>query len=396
MFVGREDIMSRIRLQFPADKPGNVVLLIGNRRMGKTSILRRLCVRDALPGWLVAYCSLQECEGDKSRLGVPTQEIYRLLATNVGVSAFKAGHQVWFPGLAPPSGIEPFPIEWRDSSRKLFSSDHPFDTLDQYLELVVKAIHPRRLMLAIDEFDKIQEGIDTGVTSPQVPANLRALLHKHTDLTAILSGTVPLRRSQRDYWSAMFGFGYRINVSTLPSQAAQELVTRPVSGRLTYIDEARDYLVNLCGQHPYLIQLVCNRAFEDAYESKSRTVTVAAAQAAATRVVREKNLHFDTVWQEIGSDRRRFLLFLCDRLAAGADPVNLALIETACEECGVDFPEGPEGLENDLENLSDLELLTYANGEYRLTIPLIAEWIRLKDFDAIVRRAVRESEELKG
>ena len=79
----------------------------------------------------------------------------------------------------------------------------------------------------LDEFDKLQEGIDSGITSPQVPENIRYLLHTYQGMSAILTGSRRLKRLREEYWSALFGFGHRISVSELPLEDARLLVTRP-------------------------------------------------------------------------------------------------------------------------------------------------------------------------
>ena len=54
--------------------------------------------------------------------------------------------------------------------REGIGSDSPFADFREYLELVLSILEPLSLglVLMLDEFDKLQEGIDHGVTSPQI------------------------------------------------------------------------------------------------------------------------------------------------------------------------------------------------------------------------------------
>ena len=61
VFYGRERLIAEISNQIATH--GNVVLLEGNRRAGKTSILKHLEGRTSIPGWLAVYASLQAAEG---------------------------------------------------------------------------------------------------------------------------------------------------------------------------------------------------------------------------------------------------------------------------------------------------------------------------------------------
>lgn len=404
MFFGREDILDRMRMQFPPDRSGNAVILEGNKRMGKTSILERLRAPNALPGWIVAYCTLQGGAGSLRGVGLEDRQFFRLLVRCIGEDLAAQGVRTWLPGVPTDASNQPFRLALSEAAREYFRTDDPVEAFDLYLHEAISACRAKgaRLLLLLDEFDKLQEGIESGVTSPQVPGNLRALLHRHADdMSAVLCGAVPLGQAQRDYWSVLYGFGYRIGVGSLSREAAMDLVTRPVENRLHYMDDARDRVIDLCGGHPFLIQTLCNRIFEDAFAARQRTVTLAGVQRAANKLVREKNLHFDTLWSELRTDRRRLLLALCDRLSLeSADgeipqPVTLRVLESELERRGVEVEE-TDGLAVDLEFLQRLEILTYADNQYSFTTPLVARWIHEKDLSDLERRAQREAEEAKG
>src|SRR5204863_4790813 len=110
--------------------------------------------------------------------------------------------------------------------------------LQIYVDMVTAAIAPRHLLLMLDEFDKLQVGIDNRVTSPQVPENIRNLLQTRSAVSAILTGSRRLKRLREEYWSALFGFGHRIGIDPLEPAEVSELVTRPVKGRLVFDDES--------------------------------------------------------------------------------------------------------------------------------------------------------------
>ena len=214
-------------------------------------------------------------------------------------------------------------------------------------------------------------------------------------MSAILTGSRRLKRLREEYWSALFGVGHRVPVSELPLADARLLVTQPVEGRLTYVPEARDRVVELGARHPFLIQSLCNRIFECAALSDERTVTVGAVNTAAQEMVND-NEHFRTLWDYAETERRRFVLALCQQLEGEPDPITLGLLETKFEECGIVLPRG-DRLGDDLEFLRELELLelqeTARGSAYMLAVPLMADWIRRNiDFEDQRRLAAGESE----
>ena len=395
MLFGREAAIEEICRQLRSDSQANVVLLEGNRRTGKTSILKRLQDPEVLPDWITVNCSLQGGEGHASKAGLPTNAVFRLMARDIGRAAHAAGVRVWLPDVDAPDPRKPFRVAFVKALRRAFSGDRPFETFELFLQTVIEAARPRRILLMLDEFDKLQEGIDAEVTSPQVPENIRYLLHTYPEFSAILAGSRRIKRLREEYWSALFGFGHRVPVSGLQLEDARLLVTQPVDGRLVYVPEARDLVVGLCARQPFLIQSLCNRIFESAARSKRRTITVDDVNTAAEAMT-EDNEHFRTMWGYAGTERRRFLLALCRDLGDRA-PITLDLLERSLRRHGVHLRRG-ERLGDDLEFLRELELIelrgTSGGSAYRLAIPLMAAWIgRNEDFEDQRRKAVEEFEE---
>ena len=389
MFFGRTGIMDQIKRQLGGRDLANVILLEGNRRTGKTSILRQLGKGDSLPGWITVYCSFQDTDSLAAR------EVFRLLALRTGWALSDAGIETWIPDLPRPDSNKPLKVAFRSALGRALSGGHPYETLAIYLESALKAARPRGILLMLDEFDKLQEGIDDGITSPRVPENLRHLLQHQPGLGAIITGSRRLKRLREDYWSALFGIGYRIGVSALPKADARLLVTEPVAGRLRYLPRARDRIVDLCACHPFLIQSLCTRVFNEAAATNDRTITLAVVERAATETVRD-NEHFQTLWGYAGSERRRLILALCDRLADEPDAATIYLLRMMLENHKVPVRRDRE-LADDVAELRELELLdldkSYRGGSYRLSIPLMAKWLRINiAFDDLVVRAREEAE----
>ena len=398
MFFGRTDIMERIQRQLGASTHANVILLEGNRRTGKTSILRQLGKANVLPGWIPVYCSLQEAEGDDRSGGITTRNVFKLLARTTGWALSDAGVETWLSGLPERDPGRPYKLAFLSALNQAFAGEHAFETFELYLSAAIDAASPRRVLLMLDEFDKLQEGIDAGITSPQVPENIRHVLQHQPGVSAIITGSRRLKRLREEYWSALFGLGYRIGISALPPEDARRLVTEPVEGRLAYLPQAGDRLVKLCARHPFLIQSLCNRVFEQAAATGASTVTVDAVQEAATEMVRD-NEHFRTLWDYTGSARRGLLLALCDRLQDEPDAVNLDLLEVEFRKLGVSLRRVRD-LADDVTELRELELLdfdeSYRRGTYRLAVPLMAHWLRMNvDFDDLVVRAREEAMEVR-
>ncbi len=396
MFFGRKDVIEKIALQLSTSHRANIILLEGNRRSGKTSILNRIIDGKLFPGWIPAYCSFQSGTGHNQKAGLPTAQVFKAIAVSIFKAGIKDGFRTWFPHYEMPKseGLI-FQAAFLKAANHVFAGENPYDAFDLYLQSVFNAIAPKRLLLLLDEFDKIQDGIDTGITSPQVPENLRALLHANPNMTGILCYSKLLRRLREEYWSMLFGLGHPVSVGSLELADARSLVTRPAEGRLVFTDKARDKIVDLCARQPYLIQKLCNRIFEMAADKAQPTVTEQTVDEASWGMTGDDE-HFATLWQHhVGSERRRFILSLCERLSDSPDLITRKLIEIKLEEARIDVRRTQE-LSDDLMHLRELELLSIdENGStYHIAVPLMGAWIRRNvDHEGQRSCAAEESEE---
>jgi type I restriction enzyme M protein len=393
VFFGREELLDQISRQII--QSGNVVLLEGNRRSGKSSILSQLEGINTIPGWLTVYCSLQGAEGSSRDRGVPTVEVYRALAYSIARALQKLGEDTLLPGgRLLPRGKR---LGISEACHKAIREESSFSDFREYLETVLEMLGKRnlKLLLMLDEFDKLQEGIDSGITSPQVPENIRYLVQTYPHFSAILTGSRRLKRLREEYWSALFGLGTRFGVTSLSRDAARLLINEPVKGRLTYSGEATNRAIYLTAGQPYLLQCLCNRVFDMASQLKTGSVTLDLVDRASDSLVKD-NEHFASLWDYASTDRRRFILALCQKDSAGPDPLRFGVVQERLISYGIEISDTT--LISDLEFLRELELVELikdaAGGYYALSIPLMGTWIeRQQDFAILLSKARQETED---
>tara|TARA_R110001599_G_scaffold127379_8_gene300763 strand:- start:31562 stop:35533 length:3972 start_codon:yes stop_codon:yes gene_type:complete len=400
VFYGRDELLGKISRQIATH--GNVVLLEGNRRAGKTSILKHLEGRSAIPNWLAVYASLQGAEGAAQVVGVPTAEVFREIARSVATALTRVNVDVPLPnGLTLAAGKPPLGVA--RACRDGIGAEAPFTDFREYLELVLATLEPLGLglVMMLDEFDKLQEGIDNGVTSPQVPENIRFLIQTYPKFSAILTGSRRLKRLREEYWSALYGLGTSIPVTALDRDSARKVVTEPVRDQLAFSQEAIERVIEVTARHPYLMQCLCNRVFDYAVQTKSRSITVSVVNDAAQSLVRD-NEHFASLWDyaalgpAAGRHRRRLILLLCALSFKRGTHIGFGTLHEQLSQVGVDIDD--EALDADLSYLRELELIEFSgeigDGEYRLAIPLMADWIeQQQDADVVASRARTEAEE---
>jgi type I restriction enzyme M protein len=390
-FFGREDVIDRVHRLLRPDGPSTVILLEGNRRVGKTSILKRLQKSDRLDQWVTVYCQFQGVSGEPN-----AQSLYRLVARQllyaVGASPVETGPQE-IQGIARSCD----PLERMMLCRKLAASigpDRPFERFEELLQESLAAVRPKRILLMLDEFEKIHQGIEKRQMSPLVPENFRYLFHTYPDVSGILSGSIRIKRLRREYWNVLFGIGTPIPVGALGPTAARQLVVRPAEGILSYSDRAVDRVLDLCAYQPFLIQSLASSIFEDCASAKVTSVTAELVNESASSLVLN-NEHFYTIFrQQSLTARERFLACLIDSLADAPTRVTFDVIRDQLEVQSIAV-ESDLRLKEDLEELQEREIIRFVPdtpiGYYRIEVPLFSHWLRAKvDFQAERREAIEE------
>jgi type I restriction enzyme M protein len=393
MFFGRETVVNTIQRHLANRSHRNVILLEGNRRAGKSSILVQLERPEVLPDWLIARCDFQGAAGDQMLPGIPTENVFSHLAQQIAEAGLRNGLKVWPPIQTPYDQNKPYLLEFRRAFKKALEDFPPFDAFKEFLESVIEAISPKRLLLMLDEFDRIQEGIDSRVTSPQVPQNIRFILNNYQNVTAILTGSRRMTQMRKEYWSVLFGLGTKIEVTAIDKVEARRLVTEPVAGRLLFPPAVIDFIVDLCACQPFLIQQLCSKIFDYCAKHHRTSVSLEFVQECANDLVSGLE-HFEAFWDFSGSERARFILCIVHRLCQGSDgsPITLPMIEDELERARVRIKRD-ELVGDEMKKLIELELIYMEkDGQYRLAIPLLALWIsRNKDIEDQRERAIQES-----
>jgi len=397
VFYGRDNLIQQMVRQI--ETQGNVILLEGNRRAGKTSILKHLEGVDTIPNWLVVYCSLQGAEGASGAVGVPTAEVFREIARTIASAITKLKIDVPLPdGKIILAGKPALGIA--RACKQGIGEDSPFIDFREYLEVILSILEEKDLgiVLMLDEFDKLQEGIDNGVTSPQVPENLRYLIQNYPRFSAVLTGSRRLKRLREEYWSALYGLGTNLAVTALDTDSAEKVVKEPVKDFIAFSNEAVALILELTARQAYLIQKVCNRIFDYAATKGIHSIKSEDVHHIASELVKADE-HFASLWDyaklgpETGRFRRQALLYILTKNFKNETLCTFGMLQEELSQNGISTCD--ESLDSDISYLRELELIKLCGGigvgHYRLEIPLMAEWIKIhEDEEIVIKNAANE------
>lgn len=235
LFVGRTAIIARIE-ELLASRDYPPLLLYGQRRMGKTSLLHNL-------KWLLPFRIMAlfiDLQGPVSNASNHAGFLYNI-AKLMHKAALEQG--VALPELALAT-----------------LAPDPFTFFDDWLDTVERTLVAQgreTILLALDEF----EALDAALTRKQLDESavlgmLRHIVQYRTRFKVLLAGSHTLEEFQR--WAGYLINAQTIHLSYLNEAEATQLIERPVRDfPLRYQPAARAAILQLTRGHPYLIQLLC-------------------------------------------------------------------------------------------------------------------------------------------
>ena len=356
MFFGRQDVLDFLSANLIGQYQSNVIILQGNRRTGKSSILKQVVNQDLFRPDIPVYV---DCQG----LGKLTDRRF----------FFKLADVIW-KALASCDDVDPPPRVKQDD----LSEEDPFYDFKEVLDQLVAAIPGRRIILLIDEFEVIDSAIQKGDLSPIVLENLRHLFQHRDDLAVVLTGSHRLTRLSQDYWSILFGLGLKYELGFLDEHAARQLVTRPLEGAATYSEESVERIIQLTASQPYFVQVICHDVVNVLNEEEMTYVTQSHVENAAQQTLVSADGHMRFMFESIRWHAGQAVLVFLATSLSGPDTLPGHEIEAFVDRYGLPITNDELGKAMKETANRDIIHIQDANGQrrYGFKIDLVRQWIR--------------------
>jgi hypothetical protein len=342
IFTGRQDFGIRLE-QLIMDRRRPPLLLYGQRRMGKTSILRNL--ERLLPSTIIPlFVDLQ----GKAASAQSLAGFFYALADDIRDVA--------------PDHLKLPPVELND-----FSTE-PTIQFNKWLDQLEAKLGDKVALLTLDEFEALDKSFERGLLNEEDILGLfRRLIQHRPKFKVLIAGSHTLAEYQR--WSSYLINVQTIHVSYLQVSEAEQLITQPVPDfPLRYTRAALKLVLNLTRCHPLLVQLLCEEIIflknEQAPDSR-RLATPEDVESAVPFALNSGSVGFfgDLQTTQIDNFQRKILTTLA-RSGEGAS-LSEAQLAYLC----------PDNIASSLQNLLQREILELvATNSYRFQVELIRRW----------------------
>lgn len=366
IFFGRDDLFQFVAENMGGPTRQNILVFVGQRRMGKTSFLQQLPAHLG-PEYLPVYLDGQSLGIDPGMVN-----FFYDLALAIADTLADQGVAVTEPKLE----------EFRERPSATFERT--------FLPAIFEMIGSRRLLLLFDEFEELEMRVASGKLEPTIFPFFRHLMQHGDRLGFIFVGTHRLEELTADYWSILFNIALYKRITFLHEAAARALIIEPVAPYgLLYDDLALDKMMRVTAGHPYFLQLICHALVNRANRSQRGYLTIQDVNDVLGEMVELGEAHFAFLWEQANSAERLVLAGL-NQLLRQEPTLTAGQITELLVKRGIslDLP----ALTAALRRLVEQDIVREIEGQpprYEYKIELVRLWVeRYKTLGRVIEEAI--------
>jgi hypothetical protein len=347
MFFGREDIFDFIRQTLIGQHHDNVIVLYGQRRTGKTSVLYQMRYRFD-PRYLCIFVDLH---------GFALESLRGFLweLANHIIRALRRDYQIILPPL----------------SRVDFMID-PHISFEEFLGLLWSTIEKRHILLMFDEVIRLQERVKVGALEREIFEYMRHLMQHQEQLNFLFSLGSGLEEMQEDY-AFLFNVALYKKLSFLDQNAASTLITQPVKDYYAFEQVAIERIMRITSCHPYYIQLLCHSLFNRWQQQRVSPITSQMVDDVLDETVERGLAVLKHVWEESTGGEKAIMVGIADIAEEPGRQIETNMISQTWANHGVALPSSE--VSKATRNLVARDVI-FGQEKYAFAVDLQRLWVR--------------------
>jgi hypothetical protein len=341
------------------------MVLYGQRKAGKTTLLRQLAHTDRLAQHIPVMIDMQSLTYD-----FEVGKLFFKIAYEISREMHKKGLPVTQPH--------------RKDFVSSFGAADPLFSFERFLDEVERFLSDRKLILLLDEFEALEILVKKERLQPEIFEYLRSLMQARSYIHFLLSGTHKIEELSRDYWSVFFNITqhYRLSNSISP-EGAIALITEPVAGSLEYEPEVVKKIRLLTADQPYLIHLFCRSLVDHCNKMQKNYATLYDVNLIQKEVLDTGAIHFDWLWGRLNPQMRQLLQAIVEVCGGTRRWLELDEICAVYQQKQIDYQ--PDKLlvslktlwKEDIIKIDDEEQRGRFSDKTRFSLPngLLSQWL---------------------
>lgn len=248
MFYGRQDIFEWVQENISGQHQEQPLLIYGERRMGKTSVLYQLQQNPPTPNHICLLFDLQLY----GYIDNTAELLFELASAMIA--------HLRRDGLDTPDP------DWDEYEA------NPHRAFRRFCDSLDDRLGERRIVVMMDEFGVLMAKVRDGVFDASLFDFLRGVTQRSNKFTFLFTGAYEVRRMQQDFDSILFNMPKVRKISYLSEGEATNLIEKPIQGLLTYHPLVVQKIQRVTACHPYFVQYICDELVKFARRERTNYV----------------------------------------------------------------------------------------------------------------------------
>jgi GTP pyrophosphokinase len=351
-FYGREIECERISTLLRDPTSNTAILIWGQKRIGKTSLvlrLKELAREDSLP----VYMDMQGLKDAST-----AQFLHQLMSSISSTLRNNVQDLQYELTVTPLHKLRKDPLAY----------------FDNFMALVQEVTLHHPLVVILDEFQCICSLREEKASRSAIFSRMRSRsLHGH-GIHLILSGGGLLSELTEQYdISSLFNITHDVKLGYLGTRAGHKLIKNGLTQVGNITELAIDLLIELTAGHPFYLQLLCSRLYEYAQEHKTMITQQVVTQNVQEWLNKADKSRFQHLWEgHDAASTQQNKLILSAIAHVGTSEVEYSRLAEVL------YPRIAEHeLVRALEDLTDLGILKRDHLYYSIAVKLFTRWLRV-------------------
>ncbi|MBN2289453.1 MAG: tetratricopeptide repeat protein [Candidatus Glassbacteria bacterium] len=350
MFFGREDDFSFVKSKVDNEQYGSLIVLFGERRAGKTSLLYQI-----LGG----------------KLGPDYQPVF------IDMQAMAVNNDSEYLGRMAEITVETVGRDKLDYDLTQFEnkSRNPYTLFDKFIDKLLGAIGNVKILFLFDEYELIEDKVEDKKLNKDIFLFLSGLVEHKPGLFLIFTGTHLLQERKKAYWHPLLHRCDYRNISYLTANDTRRLITEPVKDKVFYLGSSVSDVMRLTAGQPFYTQLVCRNVVEMLNEQQRNYFYEEDIPAIVREIIDNPPPQMIYFWAGLSSEEKVTLSVTADLCKHRDTYSSLKDINESIAKNSL--PSTPEQVKKACETMVGREVLEVNTRQvYRFRMDLLRIWIR--------------------
>jgi len=349
VFYGREDQFAYVKERLLAEREGIVLLFVGGRRSGKTSIMYQILDGRLGDQFLPVFLDMQ-FTGQPGDAG---------FLARLAESTIEAVHD------------ERLVREYYD-----FDEGNPIVTFDRLLGDAKQIFPDRRMVFLVDEAEILHSKLESGEVSGAVLTYMASIL-ENRQVSFFFTGSRGLGEVTGEAWQRLLAKGDYREITFLSPRDTALLAQEPVAGSVTYGPGVIEVICELTHGQPFYTQLICSNVVDHLNGVQETTVTLEGLDEVVTTIVNNPPPQLVYEWEEFSQQECIVLSLLSEVSEGPSNPVGPPELLQAVEDNKYPLDLKEDALHITLEGMYENKILERTEeGTFHFLVDLLRRWIR--------------------